>query len=50
MVGIAQYGQKCLILTVVPLLRIKNIKERWKKTERYIQSIKNICKLKSLSL
>ena len=33
-------GQKCLIFIMVPLLRLKNIKERWKKIERYIQSIK----------
>ena len=34
-------GQKCLIFIVVPLLRLKNIKERWKKKiERYNQSIK----------
>ena len=39
MAGIAQNGQKCLIFIVVPLLRLENIKERWKKLERYIQSI-----------
>ena len=33
---------------VVPLLRLENIKERWKKIERYIQSMKNIYKLKWL--
>ena len=33
---------------MVPLLIIENTKERWKKIERYIQSIKNICKLKWL--
>ena len=49
MAGIAQNRQKCLIFIVVPLLRLKNIKERWKKIERYIQSIKNINKLKWLS-
>ena len=49
MAGIAQNGQKCLIFIVVALLRLGNIKERWKKTERYIQSIKNIYKLKWLS-
>ena len=49
MAEIAQNGQKCLIFTVVPLLRLGNIKERWKKIERYIQSIKNIYKLKWLS-
>ena len=42
MAGIAQNGQKCLIFIVVPLLRLENIKERWKKIERYSQSIKNI--------
>ena len=42
MAGIAQNGQKCLIFIVVPPLRLENIKERWKKTERYIQSVKNI--------
>ena len=49
MSGIAQNGQKCLIFIMVPLLRFENIKERWKKIERYIQSIKNIYKLKWLS-
>ena len=49
MPGITQNGQKCLIFIVVPLLRLENIKERWKKLERYIQSIKNIYKLKWLS-
>ena len=52
MAGIAQDGKKCLIFIVVPLLRLENINERWKKIERYIryiQSIKNICKLKWLS-
>ena len=46
MAGIAQNGQKCFIFIVVPLLRLENIEERWKKIERYIQSIKNIYKLK----
>ena len=49
MAGIAQNGQKCLIFIVISLLRLKNIKERWKKVERYIQSIKNIHKLKWVS-
>ena len=31
MAGIAQNGRKCLIFIVVPLLRLENIKERWKK-------------------
>ena len=31
MAGIAQNGCKCLIFVVVPLLRLKNIKEGWKK-------------------
>ena len=44
MAGIAQNGQKCLIFIVVPLLRLENTKERWKKIESYIQSIKNIYK------
>ena len=36
---------------MVYLLRLENIKERWKKkTERYIQSIKNIYKLKWLTV
>ena len=49
MAGIAQNGQKCLIFIVIPLLRLEIIKERWKRIERYIQSIKNIYKLKWLS-
>ena len=48
MAGIAQNGQKCLIFIVVPLLRLENIKERWKKIERYIQSIQKTYKLKWL--
>ena len=48
MAGIIQNWQKCLIFTVVPLLRFENIKERLKKIERYIQSIKNIYELKWL--
>ena len=39
MAGIAQNGQKCLIFIVVSLLRLENIKEKWKKIERYIQNI-----------
>ena len=31
MVWIAQNRQKCLIFIVIPLLRLENIKERWKK-------------------
>ena len=46
MAGIAQNGQKCLTFIVVPLLRLENIKERWKKIETYIQSINNLYKLK----
>ena len=46
MAGIVQNGQKCLIFIVVSLFRLENIKERWKKIERYIQSVKNIYKLK----
>ena len=49
MAGIAQNGQKCLIFIVVPLLRLASIKEMEKKIERYIQSIKNIYKLKLFS-
>ena len=49
MAGIAQNGQKCLIFIVVPLLRFKNIKERWENIERYVQKLKNIYKLKWLS-
>ena len=40
MAWIPQNGQKPLIFIVVLLLRLKNIKERWKKIERYIQRIK----------
>ena len=46
MAGIEQNWQKRLIFIV---LWIKNIKEGWKKIKRYIQSIKNRCKLKWLS-
>ena len=49
MAWIAQNGQKCLIFIVVPPIRLENIKERWKKIERYTQSIKNKYKLKWLS-
>ena len=49
MAWIAQNGHKCFIFIVVPLLRLENIKERRKKIETYIQSIKNIHKLKWLS-
>ena len=37
MAGIAQNGQKRLTFIVVSVLRIKNIKERWKKIEREMQ-------------
>ena len=40
MAGTAQNGQTCLIFIAVPLIRLENIKERWKTIERYIQSIK----------
>ena len=40
MAGIAQNGQKCLIFIVIPLLRLENIKEKWKEIQRFIQSIK----------
>ena len=46
MTEIAQNEQKCLIFIAVPLLRLENIKGRWKKIEIYIQSVKNIHKLK----
>ena len=46
MAGIAQNGQKCFTFIVVPLLKLENIKERWKKIEIYIQSIKNTKSLK----
>ena len=49
MAGIAQNGQKCLFFIVIPLLRLENIKEMEKKIERYIQSIKNMYKLKWFS-
>ena len=38
MAGIAQNGQKRLILIIVPLLRIENIKERWERENRKIYS------------
>ena len=47
--GIAQNEPKCLIFIVVPVLIIENFKDRWKKIERYIQSIKYTCELKWLS-
>ena len=40
MAGIAQNGQKCLIFIVDLLLRLENIKERWKNIRRFIQSMK----------
>ena len=41
MAGIAQKtGKKIFIFIVVSQVKLDNIKERWKKTERYIQSIK----------
>ena len=49
MIEIVQNGQKQFSFIVVPLLRIENAKERWKTKEIYIQSKKNICKLKWLS-
>ena len=42
-------GQKCLIFIMVPLLRLKNIKERWKKNRKIYSKYKNIWKLKWLS-
>ena len=42
MAGIAQNMQKCLIFIVVPLLRLKNIKERWEKIKRYFSKYENI--------
>ena len=35
MAGIAQNGQKCLIFIVVLLLRLENLKERWKNRKIY---------------
>ena len=44
MAGITQNGQKCLIFIAVFLLRLENTKEKWKKIEGYIQSMKKyIC-------
>ena len=40
MAEIAQNRQKRLIFIMVRLLRIENIKGKWKKIERYIQSIR----------
>ena len=40
MAGIAQNGQKCLIFIVVPLLRLENIKERWKKNRKIYSKYK----------
>ena len=37
MTVIAENRAKTSYFIVIPLLRIENIKERWKKTERYIQ-------------
>ena len=39
MAGIARNGHKCVIVIVVPLVRLENIKETWKKIVKYIQSI-----------
>ena len=39
--GIAQNGQKRLIFIVVPLLRIENIKLRWKKNRKIYSKYKN---------
>ena len=41
MADAAQNGQKCLIFIVVPLLRLENIKERWKNRKIY-SKYKNI--------
>ena len=35
MAEVAQNGQKFLIFIVVPLLRLENIKERWKNRKIY---------------
>ena len=34
MPGMAQNGHKCLIFIAFPLLRLENIKERWKKNRK----------------
>ena len=47
MTGIAQNKHKCFISILVPLLRLENFKERWKKIEKYIQSIKKYIMAKS---
>ena len=40
---IAQNEHKRLIFIVVPLIRLKNIKERWKKNRKIYLKQKNIC-------
>ena len=45
MAGIAQNGKKCRIFIMVPLLRLANVKQKWKKIEIYINITKNIYKL-----
>ena len=40
MTGIAQNGQECLIFIVVPLLRLENIQERWKKNRKIYSKYK----------
>ena len=40
MAEIAQNGQKCLIFIVTPLLRLENIKERWKKNRKVYSKYK----------
>ena len=48
MAGITQNRYKRLIFIVVLLLRVEKVKERWEKIGSYIQSKKNICKLRRL--
>ena len=40
MAGIAQNGRKRLVFIVVPLLRINNIKERWKQNRKIYSKYK----------
>ena len=38
MTGITQNGQKCLNFIAVPLLRLENIKVRWKRNKKLYYS------------
>ena len=40
MAGIAQNEKKCLIVIMVPPLRLENIKERWKKNKKIYSKYK----------